>query len=183
MPVTPTIQNVQPVIGGSADVWAGILNPRLQEAYADINALATQGNANEGAAAAALPRAGGTMTGDVVLADVAPGSALSVGFRGLPVVSIDADRTFLNTDSGRMIRLTGTTPRTWTIPAGVHPVGTAIVVRNASTAAITLARASGVALRLVGVTVNSNKTLNAQGQVTLVQEALNEWVASGAGIS
>lgn len=183
MAVTPTIQNVQPVIGASADTWGGILNPRLQEAYADINALAVQGNASETAVAGALPKAGGTMTGDIGLADVAPGSALSVGFRGVPVMSIDADRTLLATDAGKMIRLTGTTARTWTIPPDVFPIGTAIVVRSVSTAALSIARGAGVTLRLVGVAANANRSMASQGQATLLQEALNEWSISGLGVS
>lgn len=183
MAVTPTIQNVQPVIGASADTWGGILNPRLQEAYADINALAVQGNATEALATAALPKGGGAMTGDIYLADVAPGSPTSVGFRGLPVVQIDADRTFLNTDAGKMIRGVGTTARTWTIPPGVHPVDTAIVVRNASTATISLARGAGVELRVAGSATNSNKSLGPQGMATIVHEALNVWVITGPGVT
>lgn len=186
MAVTPTITNVQPVIGGSADTWGGTLNDRLGEAYVDINALAVQGNANEIAVAAALPKAGGTMTGDVALADVAPGSTRSVGFRGLPVVSIDAVRTFGLTDSGKMIRLTGTTARTWTIPpvASVgFPIGTAIVVRNFGTQPITLARGASVQLRIPGSATDANRTVAASGQATLVMEASNVWVISGVGVA
>lgn len=186
MAVTPTITNVQPVIGGSADTWGGTLNDRLGEAYVDINALAVQGNANETAVAAALPKAGGTMTGDVVLADVAPGSDRSVGFRGLPVVSIDADRTFGLTDSGKMIRLTGVTARTWTIPpvgSVGFPIGTVIVLRNTSTAALALARGSGVQLRIAGSATDANRSITPHGLVTITHEASNVWVASGLGVS
>lgn len=186
MPVTPTIQNVYPVIGGSADTWGGTLNDRGGETYTDINALAAQGNANETAVAAALPKAGGTMTGDVVLADVAPGGPLSVGFRGLPVISIDADRTFGLTDSGKMVRLTGTTARNWTIPpvASVgFPVGTAIVIRNFGTQTLTLTRGASVQLRIPGSATDANRTVAASGQATMVMEASNVWVISGVGVA
>lgn len=186
MSVTPTIQNVKPVVGGSADTWGGTLNDRIGETYVDINALAVQGNASEAAVVAALPKAGGTMTGDVALADVAPTNALSVGFRGLPVVSIDTDRVFGLTDSGKMIRLTGTTARNWTIPpvASVgFPVGTAIVVRNFGTQPVTLTRGAAVQLRIPGSTADANRTLSPSGQATLVMEASNIWVVSGAGVA
>lgn len=186
MPVTPTIQSTVPVVGGSADTWGGTINSRVGETYTDINALAVQGNDNEIAVAAALPKAGGTMTGDVALADVAPGSTRSVGFRGLPVVSIDAVRTFGLTDSGKMIRLTGTTARTWTIPpvASVgFPIGTVIVLRNTSTAALALARGAGVQLRIAGSATDANRSITPQGLVTITHEASNVWVASGLGVS
>lgn len=186
MPVTPTIQNVYPVIGGSADTWGGTLNDRGGETYTDINALAAQGNANETAVAAALPKSGGTMTGDLALANVGPGSQYSAGFRGVPVVSIDADRTFLLTDAGKMIRLTGTTTRTWTIPpvgSVGFPVGTVIIVRSVSSATLSIVRGSGVTLRVDGAAGNANRTLVPYGKAALIHEDANVWTASGVGLS
>lgn len=183
MAVTPTITNVHPVVGASADTWGGTLNSRLSEAYADINALAVQGNASEIAAAAALPKAGGTSTGDQVLANVAPTSEFSAGYRGLPVVSINADRTLGASDAGKMIRLFGSTARTWTIPPNAFPTGSAIVLRSYSSAVLSVVRGAGVTLAIPGDNTNKNLSLASFGQATLVQEDPNVWVLSGVGVS
>ena len=183
MAVTPTIQNVKPVVGASADVWGGIINDRIGETYTDINALAALTNANETAMTGAVLKSGSTSTGDQVLADVAAGSQFSAGFRGVPVVSIDADRTFLNTDSAKMIRLTGSTARTWTIPPNVFQVGTAIPLRSYSTGVLTITRGVGVTLTTPGSNTNGNKTLASFGFATLIQEEANVWILSGVGVS
>lgn len=183
MPVTPTIQNVKPTVGASADTWGGTINDRIGETYADIHALATLANATETKANDALPKAGGDLTGDLGLGDPTPDDAFSAGFRGLPTVSIDADRTFAAKDAGKCIRLTGTTARTWTIPPGVLGVGQVIVLRNAGTAALSISRGSGVELRLAGLATNANRSLAAQGYATLYQEATNIWLISGSGVS
>lgn len=182
MPVTPTIQDVKPVVGGSADVWGGIINARIDETYDDINALATLANATETVAVDALPKDGGTMTGDLALRDGNPTSVFSAGYRGLPVVSIDADRTFLLSDAGKMIRLTGTTARTWTIPpvgSVGFPVGTVIVLKAFSTGTIALTRGSGVQLRADGSATDTNKTIPAYAKATITHEATNVWSVSG----
>lgn len=183
MPVTITFDGANPSVGASADTWGSILNDGRTQIKADLDALAVLANDNETVAAAALPKAGGAMTGDIGLGDPTPGSASSAGFRGLPTVSIDAARTFLATDAGKCIRLTGTTPRIWTVPPSVFAVGASIVLRNAGTGAITLARGAGVELRAPGSTTDADKTLAASGFATLYQEATGVWLVSGSGVS
>ena len=193
MPVTPTIQNNFPTVGASADTWGGTLNARGGETYVDIKALANQGNATETAAATAqttannaLARAGGTMTGDAVLANVAPTNVYSAGFRGVPVESNDSNITFALAQAGKMIRLNGTTSRTWTIPndsAVNFPIGSVIALRAFSSGSITVARASGVSLRVAGQTTDKNCTVVSFGYATLTKEDPNIWVISGAGVS
>lgn len=187
MPVTPTIQSTVPTVGGSADTWGSTLNSRVGETYTDINALADQGNASETAIAGKVAKAGDTMSGDLVAADVGATSSRSVGFRGAPVVSIDVDRTFGVSDAGKMIRLFGATSRTWTIPntsSVGFQVGTVIVLRNFSTGVpLVIARAAGVTLRTAGTTGDSNKSLASFGMATLVMEDNNIWVVSGSGVS
>lgn len=183
MPFTPTIQNVKPTVGASADTWGGTLNDRIGETYTDLNAAASVINANETAANAALPKAGGTLTGNVVVGDPTPAGADSIGLRGLPVVSIDADYTLVAKDAGKCRRLIGTTARTWTIPLNVIAVGQVVVIRNFSTAALSLARAGGVALRIPGSTTDGNKTVAPQGFVSLYQEDTNVWLVSGTGVA
>lgn len=184
MPFTPTYQDTKPVVGGSADVWGGINNDRIGEAFVDFTAISVLLNATETVANAALPKAGGTATGDIVLADVGPGSQFSAGYRGVPVVSIDANRTFVLTDAGKMIRLTGTTNRTWTIPpvgSVGFPVGTVIVLKAASTGQVSLVRGSGVQLRADGSATDTDKTIPAYVKATITQEATNVWSISGVG--
>lgn len=123
------------------------------------------------------------MTGPIALGNPTPNAAgaSDAGFRGLPVISIDADRTFGVTDSGKCIRLTGTTSRTWTIPPATLPVGTVIVVRVYGTQPLTIARGSGVSLRLPGSATDANRTVSTQGFASLWQEDTNVWVISGVG--
>lgn len=182
MAFVPTTQNVKPVVGGSADVWGGILNDRVTEIYNDFVNLAAQFNVTQTTATDAMPKAGGTFLADVILSTAGPSSQYSSGYRGVPVVSIDAARTFLLTDAGRMIRLSGATNRTWTIPpvsSVGFPVGTVIVLRAGSTGAITVARGVGVELRADGSATDANKTVPAYGKASITHEATNVWSISG----
>jgi len=187
MPFTPTYQNTKPVVGGSADVWGGINNDRIGEAFVDFTAISVLLNATETVANAALPKAGGTVTGDVVLADVGPGSQYSVGFRGAPIVNFSSDKTLVLTDSAKTQRMTGVGASILTIPpvgSVGFPVDTVIPVRNFSTAGVmTIARGAGVELRLAGSATNKNCTLAPQGLGTLLHEATNVWVLSGVGVA
>lgn len=182
MAVTITLTTNVPTVGADADTWGTENNANWTAARVDLVALAAALNP----ILTALLTTGGTMTGDLLLADVGPTGAASAGYRGLPLVTIDADRTFALTDAGKMIRLTGTTARTWTIPPSgsvAFPVGTVIVLRNAGTAAITLARGAGVALRLAGSATDANRSIAPAGQASIVQEAANVWTVSGVGVS
>lgn len=186
MPVSNAYDGNTPTVNADADTWGGELNTALGQIDTTLDAYATAINTNTTVSAAALPKAGGTMTGDAVLADVGPGSALSAGFRGLPVVSIDAPRTFGLTDAGKMIRMNGTTARTWTIPpvgSVAFPVGTVIYLRCYSTEAITVARGSGVALHAPGAFVDANRTIASGGSAVIIHEETNFWVISGTGVS
>lgn len=179
MAVTITYDGAVPTPGADADVWGVELNDgALAKVKVDLDAIAAALNT----ILVALLKTGGTMTGDVVLADVGPGSIYSVGFRGLPVVGIDANRTFGLTDSGKMIRLTGTTARTWTIPPNssvAFPIGTVIVLRTASTGTVAVARGASVALRSNGSSTDADKTIPAYTKAVLTQEAANVWTIDG----
>ena len=182
MPVTITYTGATPTVDADFDTWGDELNDdALAPIKVDLDALAVQGNASETLAGAALPKAGGTLTGDVAVGDPTPASASSIGLRGVPVVSIDADYTLVAKDAGKCRRLTGTTARSWTIPPGVLAVGQAVVLRNFSTATLTILRGAGVSLRVPGSATDANRTLVTQGYATLLQEETNVWVLSGIG--
>lgn len=186
MAVTPTIQNVKPVVGGSADTWGGTLNDRVTETYVDINALATQGNASEAAVIAKVAKAGDTMAGDLALANVGPTSAYSAGFRGAPPLDFSSDKTLALTDAGVSQRMVGASPLTLTIPpAGSvgFPLGTVIPLRNSTGVVMTVARGAGVTLTVVGSATNANATISARGAGAIWQEATNVWMIQGVGVS
>lgn len=187
MPVTNLYDGNVPTYDADEDQWGFELNTALgDQIKPTLDAYATAINATETVAGAALPKAGGTMTGDQVLADVGPTSQLSAGFRGAPVISFSADKTLALTEAGKAVRLTGATGRTLTIPpVGTvgFPVGTVIPVRNAATAVLTIARGSGVELRVAGDGTNKNCSVASYGFGGLLHEATNVWVLSGVGVS
>lgn len=132
-------------------------------------------------------KAGDTFTGDVILA-AAPAtlSQYSAGFRGVPVQTKDANYTFVIGDSALMTRHTSGTAHAWTIPPNssvAYPLGTALVLRNIGAGAVTLTQGAGVSIRLPGSATTGNKTLAQWAFATAIQEATDEWVVSGTGVS
>lgn len=186
MPVTNDITQTNPVVDADFDTWGAKQNNFFDQVRSTVAQLVTAVNGLLTDITARVSKGGDTMTGDLVLADVGPMNALSAGFRGMPVVSIDADRTFVLADAAKMIRLFGSTPRTWTIPpAGSvgFPIGTVIVLRSFSSANLTLARGSGVQLRIDGNSADGNRTIVPYGKAALVQEDTNIWTVAGVGVS
>lgn len=187
MPVTPTFAGTVPTVGGSADTWGTTLNTGLGQIKVDVDALALQSNENETLADGSLQRSGGDMSGEIYIADVAPTNVRSVGFRGVPVVTFDADRTLGLTDSGKMMRVIGSAGRTITVPANASvplPIGTAIPIRNYQTVNLNIVGAVGVTLSIPGSGFTSGaRVMSSSGLGTLVKEDTNIWVLSGIGVS
>ncbi|MCW5697382.1 MAG: hypothetical protein KIS96_11710 [Bauldia sp.] len=133
----------------------------------------------------AMPIAGGTFTGDAVLANGTPGSQFSAGFRALPVTAANADRTLARADIGRLIRHAGGTPHAWTIPptsTGSWNLGDGFLVANIGSGALTVQRGSGVTLRKWGSATSLDLTLAAHAMATLICLNTDIWYASGIGI-
>jgi hypothetical protein len=127
-----------------------------------------------------------TFTADTILDDTAPTSTRSAGFRGAPVETQDVAYSFTLPDAGQTIRHTSGSAHAWTIEPDAttnFPIGTTIVVRNIGTGAVTITRGSGVVLRIGGTSTDSNKTLAQWGLATLLKEAADTWVISGAGVT
>lgn len=181
MPFTPTYQNVKPVVGGSADTWGGTNNDRIGEAYADFTAAASVINATETLALAALPKAGGTLTGDVAIANVAPASPFSIGARGTPVVTVTASKTLTGTDAGSKQVFSGATTVNITIPpaGAVNLVAQGFLVRNNGTVAITVSRGAGVTLRVAGSPTNKDVAISPNGFAAFSNDGGDVWVCSG----
>jgi hypothetical protein len=98
----------------------------------------------------------------------------------------DSAYTFVLTDAGKLVRGANASAMTYTIPPNASvafPIGAAIVVRNAGAGTITLTRGSGVTNYGAGGTTNKDWALAGGGLATLIQEAANVWVVSGAGLS
>lgn len=186
MTVTITLTSNVPTIGADADTWGAENNANWAAAKADLDAIAAQYNITQPLAVAALPKSGGTMTGDQVLANVGPGSIYSAGFRGAPVVNITTDRTLALTDAGKTIRATSASSPTVTIPPNSSvalPIGTVIILRSFTTGTITVARGSGVALRITGSETSANASISAYGRAVLVKEEADVWFIEGLGVS
>lgn len=110
----------------------------------------------------------------------------SAGFRGLPPKLVNSDYVFIVDDCGRMIRHTSGTAHGFTLnPYGSTPyqVGGTIVIRNVGTGIVNITRGSGVNLRKAGSSTSQDIVVNQWGLVTLIQEEVNVWVASGTGMA
>lgn len=113
-------------------------------------------------------------------------SADSLGFRGVPPNSQNGDYTFVLLDVGKLVLHTSATGHAWTIPPESSvswPPGAAIVLANVGSGSVTIARGSGVALRINGSSVDKNVTLSQHGIATLIRTASNSWYVSGGGIA
>jgi hypothetical protein len=113
-------------------------------------------------------------------------TAESIGFRGVPINTQDAPYTAVLGDSGRCLLHTSASTHTWTIPPNssvAYPTGTVIVVSNIGSGAVTIARGSGVALRIGGSSTDSNKTLAQHGIASMLKLDTNSWYISGTGVS
>ena len=186
MPVTNDITQTNPVVDADFDTWGAKQNNFFDQVRSTVAQLVTAVNGLLTDITARVSKSGDSMTGDLTLADTGPTGVFSVGFRGMPVISLDADRTFVLTDAAKMIRLYGSTPRTWTIPpvgSVGFPIGTVIVLRSFSRANITLARGAGVQLRVDGNSEDGNRTIVPFGKAALVHEDTNIWTVAGVGVS
>lgn len=182
MPVVITYTGATPTVDADEDVWGDELNnDALAPIKADLDALASQGNASEPLAAGALQKSGGTMTGDIVLSGGAATAATSVGFRGLPIRTVTASGNLQASDSGGMVRVTGAVAITITVPAGIIQTNNFVTFRNVSSQPLTIARGGGVQLRYAGSATDKNITIAPQGVFSMQQEDLNVWYGMGVG--
>lgn len=113
-------------------------------------------------------------------------TATSIGFRGIPVQTVNASQTFALTDAGNMYRQTSSTNRTYTIPtntAVAFPVGTVIMIRNTGTGTVTITPAGGVSLRQAGASGSGSVSMAQWGIASLTKEATNDWLITGSGLS
>jgi hypothetical protein len=133
--------------------------------------------------------AGATLSGTVDYRLTATPTTInsdSIGYRGAPLNTQDADYTLVLVDSGKTILHTSASTHTWTIPPNssvAYPTGTVIVVANIGSGAVTIARGSGVALRIGGSATDGNKALAQHGIASLLKLDTNSWYVSGTGVT
>lgn len=94
----------------------------------------------------------------------------------------DANYTFVAGDAGLGYATTTSTARTYTIPASVFSAGDKIWVAAQSTGQITLARGSGLTLRLGGSTNNTNRLVGAYGMACIYFLSPTVAVVYGSGV-
>lgn len=110
----------------------------------------------------------------------------SIGYRGAPVTTHDADYTFVLGDSATTSLHTSASTHTWTIPPNssvAYPLGTIIALANTGSGAVTVARGSGVALRISGTSTDKNMSLAQHGIASIIKLATDSWYIAGTGVS
>jgi len=137
-----------------------------------------------------LFKSGGTMTGDLALTSPSTvkdsgGTDHVIGYRGLPQNAQNGAYTLALADDGGHIYSANTGAQAIAVPTNASvafPVGTAVVIVNNGTTALTVT-ASGVTLKRAGTTDTGTRTLAVAGMATLLKVATNTWFISGAGIT
>jgi hypothetical protein len=173
---TTALANARTIGGVSFDGTANIAVTLAATATAlatgrTINGVSFDGTANITVVdSAALPKAGGTMTGAIV-GLVAP---LTINPQA------GTTYTFVLADAGKLVTSSNTSAQTFTVPPTLSPdfpVGTQIMVQNINTANCTLAQGSGVTI----TSKDSNKEIDGRyAAATLIKTATNAWTLIGA---
>lgn len=135
-----------------------------------------------------LALAGGTLTGELILADVNHVSTLAAGFRGAPVVDGNSAINFGLTHSGKKVYHNEVTARTWTIPANASvafPIGTIILLDNTGNSggtpgAITLNITTDTLRRGDGTAGTGSRTIGANRRAAIEKTTATEWVITGS---
>lgn len=105
-------------------------------------------------------------------------------FSQLAVATKDTTSGFTTGELAKFVRHTSGSTHTWTIPSGYGSVGSVLSLRNAvGGGAVTVAPAGGVTLYKAGGTFSGSVTIANGGLASLIQEATNVWVISGAGVT
>lgn len=156
----------------------------LLAAISDVGTAAAK---NTGTSGDAVPLLNGnnTFSGTIALTGPGPTSEFAAGYRGAPASGPQTNYTFVLADAGKMVRHNSGSSHTWTIPTNgdvAFPIGTTIMLVNSDTGTVTIARDSGVTLRLSGSATDANRTLAAHSIACLVKDQTNVWYISG-GVS
>jgi hypothetical protein len=122
---------------------------------------------------AALPKSGGTMTGDILF-------NTGQTYPQIPQNSKTTAYTLVAADAGKHISIT---TGGITVPQNVFNVGDAVSIYNNSGSSQTITQDTGVTLRLAGSASTGNRTISQYGLCTILCVASNVFVISGAILS
>jgi hypothetical protein len=130
-----------------------------------------------------LNKAGDTATN--LLLSFSSYAVNSAGYLGAPVNEQDGAYTLQQSDAGKLVRATISSATTYTVAPNSFTLGNLVMIRNSalSTATLTLARGSGVALYGAGGTTNKDWALAPGALATIGAETTNTLWISGAGVS
>lgn len=184
-----------PAIGGTTPAAGSFTNLSATGSLtgAGFTALVATVTTAQTTADAALPKAGGTMTGTLAgtsaafSGNVASGGSLSGvsvtdtngSLRNVPQNAQSASYSLVAADNGKHVSIT---TGGVTIPSGVFAVGDTVTIYNNSTSTQTLTQGSGVTLRQVGTANTGNRTLLLYGLATVLCVASNTFVITGGGL-
>lgn len=108
------------------------------------------------------------------------------GYRGVPQNIQNSAYTLLISDAGQMVINTGASAHPVTVPPNgtlAFPIGTAIVLVNDGTGAVTITQGSGVVIVWVPAGTTGNRVLSQYGMATLVKVGTDRWYLSGSGLT
>jgi hypothetical protein len=111
---------------------------------------------------------------------------LSVGYRDLPQNVQSGNYTFALQDRGKHVYSANSGATAYTIPlnaSAAFPIGTAVLMVNNGTTAISVSPAGGVTLNLAGTALTGARTLAQKGVATILKVAADTWFISGSGVS
>lgn len=111
---------------------------------------------------------------------------VAVGYRDIPQNIQSGNYTLALTDRGKQIYSANAGATAYTIPLNAtvaFPIGSAVMMINNGTTAITVTPAGGVTLNQAGTGNTGARTLSTKGMVTIVKTAADTWFISGAGLT
>jgi len=135
--------------------------------------------------AGSVERIGITAAGAISLTGTVTANGIELGFRDVPQNPQAAAYTLALTDRGQHIYYTGAAAAI-TIPVNAtvaFPIGAATTIVNDGTGVLSLTRAAGVTMKLVGTGANLDRSLAIAGIATLLKVGTNTWFLSGTGVT
>jgi hypothetical protein len=159
--------------------WADVLNtPTTLAGYGIADGLTAAT-----AAATYAPIANAALTGTTTIQDSAAASHRA-GYVDVPQNLKTVNYALVLADRGKSVVMSGTS-LTLTIPANASvafPIGTAIVVINVNSSALSVAITSDT-LTLVNSTTTGTRTVAQNGMATLVKVGSTSWIIAGLGVT